>query len=145
MYGKILVAYDGSDHAKKALRAALELADRDLAQEVYVLGIVEPYATGIPYGGVATIPEEMIQFELSDEQREEFKGKISDIVKDYRIDPVVKIMIGIPKNKILEVAKDREVGLIVMGSRGLGPVRGLLGSVSYSVLSHSDVPVLIVR
>ena len=42
-------------------------------------------------------------------------------------------------------AHDHGCDLIVMGSRGLGVLRGMLGSVSYGVLRSADVPVLIAK
>ncbi len=48
--------------------------------------------------------------------------------------------------RIVRVAEEIGAGLIVMGSRGLGGVRGALkGSVSDSVVRHAHCPVLIVR
>ena len=48
--------------------------------------------------------------------------------------------------QIVTYAIDNLCDLIVMGSRGLGALRGILGSVSsYAVLRNADVPVLIVK
>jgi nucleotide-binding universal stress UspA family protein len=53
---------------------------------------------------------------------------------------------GLPAEAILDVAKNRDVDLIVMGSRGLGRLAGaLLGSQSQKVVQHAPCPVLIVR
>jgi nucleotide-binding universal stress UspA family protein len=57
-----------------------------------------------------------------------------------------EILEGTPAEAILEVAKTRDVNLIVMGSRGLGRLAGaLLGSQSQKVVQHATCPVLIVR
>ncbi len=49
-------------------------------------------------------------------------------------------------DQIVQVAEDVGVGLVVMGSRGLGGVRrALMGSVSDSVVRHTHCPVLVVR
>jgi nucleotide-binding universal stress UspA family protein len=53
---------------------------------------------------------------------------------------------GSPAEAILDIAKNRDVDLIVMGSRGLGRLAGaLLGSQSQKVVQHAQRPVLIVR
>ncbi len=51
-----------------------------------------------------------------------------------------------PGPALLAVAKKYNADLIVMGSRGLGPLKGLfMGSVSSYVTSHSTCPVLIIK
>ena len=50
-----------------------------------------------------------------------------------------------PGGQIVTYAIDNLCDLIVMGSRGLGALRGILGSVSSYVLRNADVPVLIVK
>lgn len=53
---------------------------------------------------------------------------------------------GNPAEVILEMAKAQNSNVIVMGSRGLGKLAGLLlGSTSQKVVSHAPCPVLIVR
>jgi nucleotide-binding universal stress UspA family protein len=57
-----------------------------------------------------------------------------------------EILEGDPASAIIEVAKVRNSDLIVMGSRGLGRLAGLLlGSTCQKVVSHATCPVLIVR
>jgi nucleotide-binding universal stress UspA family protein len=56
------------------------------------------------------------------------------------------ILEGSPAEAIIEVAKTSKSDLIVMGSRGLGQLAGLLlGSTSQKVVAHAPCPVLIVR
>jgi nucleotide-binding universal stress UspA family protein len=51
-----------------------------------------------------------------------------------------------PSDDVVRVAEELGAGLIVMGSKGLGGVqRGLMGSVSESVIRHAPCPVLMVR
>jgi nucleotide-binding universal stress UspA family protein len=53
---------------------------------------------------------------------------------------------GDPDKEILRAAESLGVGLIVMGSRGLGAIsRMLIGSVSDSVVRHAHCPVLVMR
>jgi nucleotide-binding universal stress UspA family protein len=53
---------------------------------------------------------------------------------------------GYPDAEIVDLAEEVRAGLIVIGSRGLGPLRrALMGSVSDSVVRHAHCPVLVVR
>jgi nucleotide-binding universal stress UspA family protein len=54
--------------------------------------------------------------------------------------------VGLPEAEIVALAEELGVGLIAMGSRGLGGIRrALMGSVSDSVVRHAHCPVLVVR
>ena len=50
-----------------------------------------------------------------------------------------------PGDQIVKYAQENGCGLIIMGSRGLGALRGMLGSVSSYVLREAQVPVLVVK
>jgi nucleotide-binding universal stress UspA family protein len=58
----------------------------------------------------------------------------------------VHARLGRPDAEIVGLADELGAGLIVLGSRGLGPLRrALMGSVSDSVIRHAHCPVLVVR
>ena len=58
----------------------------------------------------------------------------------------VHLAVGRPEEEIVELGEKAGVGMIVMGSRGLGGVRrALLGSVSEFVVHYAGCPVLVVR
>ena len=77
------------------------------------------------------------------------KQILDDIVKEIPsgVKEVKSVFeVGSPGPALLAVAKKYDADLIVMGSRGLGPLKGLfMGSVSSYVTSHSTCPVLIVK
>ena len=76
------------------------------------------------------------------------KKILSEVAEDVPADMKVKCVfeVGSPGPAVLAVAKKYDADLIVMGSRGLGPLKGLfMGSVSSYVTSHSTCPVLIVK
>jgi nucleotide-binding universal stress UspA family protein len=79
--------------------------------------------------------------------RRERLGARRALPADHRqagVETETEVLDGDPPGRILELAKLRDVDLIVVGSRGLGPIAGtLLGSVSREVLHHADRPVLI--
>lgn len=144
-YQKILVAYDGSEHGKRALEAALELVDHNMASKIIVLHViatrrgVEPM---LEAGGMLA-SSDTEAFEDNDSAAVEREiEKLTEGRED-----IVEIMmrVGTPKIEIVHVAEAHDCSLIVMGSRGLGAVRSMLGSVSTGVLAESEIPVLVMR
>ena len=59
---------------------------------------------------------------------------------------MVHVAVGHPESEILRIAEEIGADLVVVGSRGLGPLgRVLMGSVSESVVRHAHCSVLVVR
>ncbi|MEM1888590.1 MAG: universal stress protein [Pyrobaculum sp.] len=128
MYRKILIAYDGSDHAKKAIQHAVALA-KAFDSALYVITI-------------ATDPSQ-VSIERARRIVDEAARQISSMGVSVA---ETEVRSGSPPTEILNYAEEREVDLIVMGSRGLSAIQRLvLGSVSQTVVSRARVPVLVVR
>jgi nucleotide-binding universal stress UspA family protein len=137
MLEKILLAVDMSDHARKAVPAAVELA-RAGGGTVHVLHVRELFYP-MPPRVVGDSPEEAQR--LVDAVVDELKqaGVAADGV-------VRSITGGSPAGAILEQARDVDAGMVVLGSRGLSELGGLLlGSVAHKVIQLSSCPVLVVR
>jgi len=85
--------------------------------------------------------------ELIDDMRQRANAALAEFVKKHVGDAAVerKMVAGKPAQQILEIAAQRRVDLIVMGTTGMGRVRELLGSVVHAVVRESRVPVLTVR
>ena len=75
---------------------------------------------------------------------EDLEKSLTEVLGDKRADVSASVIFA-PTSAmgINDYAEENSCDLIVMGSRGLGPVRGALGSVSYAVLHSSKAPVLI--
>jgi nucleotide-binding universal stress UspA family protein len=137
MLEKILLAVDMSDHARKAVPAAVELA-RAGGGTVHVPHVRELFYP-MPPRVVGDSPEEAQR--LVDAVVDELKqaGVAADGV-------VRSITGGSPAGAILEQARDVDAGMVVLGSRGLSELGGLLlGSVAHKVIQLSSCPVLVVR
>ena len=140
MFAKILLAVDGSDHALHAAKMAGDLA-RNMKSER--LRIVVAFSHIPSYLGEPNMQDAI-----------DARLKEADEILQTALDAVGKIpgeiqkefIEGSPADAIINVAMTRNSDLIVMGSRGMGALGGLLlGSASQKVVSDAPCPVLIVR
>ena len=142
---RILLATDGSENARLAADAALDLATR-LGSELRVT-YVEPmperhggparFAVDLPPKLVASVEEEA-ETKLAEQLGKMGEGR-GEVARAHA-------RVGTPSAEIVALAEELEAGLVVVGSRGLGAVRrALMGSVSDSVVRHAHCPVLVVR
>lgn len=141
---KILVATDFSTSSTLAVKQALELAEA-FGATIEVLHVVEE-----PFGYVGDfhryLPEvdafretlnaaarAQLHQVLTPEQIEQFQASLS-------------LRTGTPYAEIVRHARDKSVDLIVMGTRGRGPVLHMvMGSVAEKVVRYANCPVLTVR
>lgn len=139
MFQKILLAYDGSEHSKRAVSVAQDITLKYRA-EIRIVYAFHPISKII---GSPTL-EDLMQRETA--QGNEIAGEAVKPLREAGLDPHIEILEGPPAEAILRVAQIRESDLIVMGSRGLGDAAALfLGSVSHKVLQQAACPVLVVR
>lgn len=139
MFAKILVAVDGSESAKKAFDRAVFLAQK-CNSKLYTAHVVLDWE----YGG-----DSATTFELIDELREN-GAKILEQCKKQALQNNIQIETileqGDYASEIIEIGKRLDCDLIILGSRGMSPLKELmLGSVSYKVMHHASCPVMIVR
>ena len=72
--------------------------------------------------------------------------KLANLLKDFKGEASAEVVFGIYTiDTIVDASKYYNCDIIVMGSRGLGAIRGMLGSVSFGVLRNAELPVLIVK
>lgn len=142
-YSRILVAYDGSDLSKKALDIALEFLQKDKRVELEVLSVTNtPSIAAVGSYGVYS-PEIIKEaHENAKKMIEEVKTRLEGIPNKNRID----VLEGNPGKMIVDFAKQSDVDLIILGSRGLSNLQELfLGSVSHFVVQRSHCPVFVVK
>ena len=139
MFDRILLAVDGSEHALHAARTAAELARTMKPSE---FRIVVSYDTIPMYLG-----EPNMQYAI-DGRKSDAEEILNTAVKEVGSIPCeihTEIIEGDSAEAIIDVATTRGSDVIVMGSRGLGRLAGLLlGSTSQKVVAHAPCPVLIV-
>jgi len=139
---KILIPYDGSRHARRAVEfvaARTPLAGREPA--VWLLNVQPPMFTEFP---TATTRKRLA---------ETYARRADDVLRPARaslkragIDVRDLHLVGVPGLRIARVARSKSVDLIVMGSHGRSAAANMLmGSVASTVLAHCDNPVLLLR
>ena len=147
MYKRILVATDGSTLSKKAVRSAIELAGA-VGAELVALYVVPRYPTAYFEGGVSISPQDVARIE---KQWADKGQTVVDAVKAAAQAEGVKAKAVVTSSdlvaeSIISAAKKQKCDLVVMASHGRkGIKRVLLGSETQHVLTHSSVPVLVLR
>ncbi len=146
---KILVATDGSADADLALSTAVDVTICTNS-ELHVVTV----GPGSPDPAYAA-HESGFQYESYEEAVEEIRQEAQSVL-DEQVRKVEEaggtvaeahlVMQGPKDQAIVRLSEELGVGLIVMGSRGLGGLkRALMGSVSDSLVRHAHCPVLVVR
>jgi nucleotide-binding universal stress UspA family protein len=147
MYQKLLVATDGSTLSKKAVRSAIEMAAA-IDAELVALYVVPRYPVSYFEGGVTVSTQDIARTE---KQWADEGQAVVDAVQQAAQAKGVKAKGLIAKSdlvaeSIMSAAKKNKCDLIVMASHGRrGIKRILLGSETQNVLTHSTVPVLVLR
>jgi nucleotide-binding universal stress UspA family protein len=131
--------FDGSAESRQALDLATKFA-RASSAELRVLGVHSAPAFGHVSASGAFRPESINQA-LRRRLQEEVEAAGRGLPDD--VQSTASVVDGDPAQAL--VAQSEEVDLLVLGSRGYGPVRSvLLGSVSSHVVEQSSCPVLVV-
>jgi nucleotide-binding universal stress UspA family protein len=131
------VGYDGSDGSESALAAATAVARR-LGAGLRVIGVFDDSQVGAPmvgafgYGGLRQEAEEL--------QRSHLEERVADLPGDVHAESA--FLVGAPGPRLADQTHDLD--LMVVGSRGYGPLRAvLLGGVSHVLVREAACPVVV--
>ena len=144
---KILLATDGSPEAERAAGMAATLSGK-LGLELHVV-YVEPMPDPLSWPEYRVVAPELRK-DIRERAEDEARAKLEDESEKIRAMggkiAGVHTRAGRPDAEIVHATEELDAGLVVLGSRGLGPVRRLvMGGVSDSVVHHSHGSVLVVR
>ena len=132
----LIVGYDGSDHAKAALRTAVDLSKRLDTALTVAFGF-----EANPVGGEA--------LDYWAALRDHGQGLLADASEDAKAGGIEADSVVIeeaPAKALADLARERQAEMIVIGSAGERPLVGaILGSVAQKLLHLAEVPVLVVR
>jgi len=147
MYQRILVATDGSPLSDKAVSHALELAQLSGASLI-ALKVIPRYPRSYLEGGATIELSEIKRIETQwSEQAQAVLNKIKSDAKALGVSAKTSIVKSdLVAEAIISTAEKQNADLIVMASHGRkGIKRLLLGSETQHVLTHSSMPVLVLR
>ncbi len=146
---KVLVATDGSEFSRAAVGKCCEMFNESENTAVRIISVaetrvppIEPFAVSADYFLEINAEARKHANEVVLQAEAEVRNHFSDLA----IDLTTKIIVGSPKQAIVEEAKDWGADIIIVGSHGYGFwQKALLGSVSDSVMHHAPCSVLVVR
>jgi nucleotide-binding universal stress UspA family protein len=141
-FTNILVAYDGSNLAKKALTSAYNLVKTNQEARLHIVHIYQ-FPAVIVGEAMIPLPSNLDQSYYS--HAEQLLNEAKTQLSSYP-NAIYALKQGQPTVELLNYAQEQYCDLIVVGSRGLGGIREfVLGSVSHNVVQHSKVPVLVIK
>jgi len=135
VYQKILVPIDGSEHSKRALHEALNIA-KMTAGTISLLNVLN----------------RSLSFNSSNQPSRQDKAQNTTLIEGQKIAQAEGVSVetlqleGNVIDQIVKTAKEGKFDLIVVGARGLSKLEEImLGSVSHGVLENSPCPVIVTR
>lgn len=142
---RILVGVDGSDASIAALRKAADLAEA-FEGSLTILTVV--HLSGFYYSALALpttqTTEEDIESAISEAVWRAVEPALAEV--DESITVTRRDARGHAGQELIDLAEEIDADLIVVGSRGFGPIRSsILGSTSRYVTQHAHCDVLVVR
>lgn len=141
MYNRILVAIDGSKMSNKALKSAFQIAKERYSK----VGVIHVEKNIMLSENMTTDSIDEIYSKITHEVDGLF-DEAKALAKEEELEIDTHYVMGDPAVQIIKTAEQENYQLIIMGSRGLGAIKGIvMGSVSYKVLQLSHCPVLIIK
>ncbi|WP_298828451.1 universal stress protein [uncultured Piscinibacter sp.] len=140
---KVLIAIDGSDHARRAIDTAARLAQQGAAIDAVLLNVRESPAY---YGELPPFDYASLDKALGERQASVLEAALTQARAAGLTTLATQAADGPPAREIARVAAERGVDCIVMGTRGMNALGGLLlGSVAQRVVHLATVPVMLVK
>lgn len=140
---KILACYDGSTSAKTALDLAADIAKNDATIAVDIVNVVAvPLLTDEQMASFASV------LDLMERDASELLSEAVDRLDEAGLENPVETYTLNGTDAANEIAKLAEQGnydIVVIGSRGLGGIKGYLGSVGHKLLSICSKPMLVAK
>lgn len=141
-FENILLAYDGSEKGRFALRRAMQLLMSDGVQQVHLLAVV-------PLTGAVAAAEGFYTESMYEAERERVEAVLDEgvsLLKQRDIEARGHLRAGEPSHQIARLANDLGVDLVVVGHQRRGVLaRWWQGSVGASLLDRLDCSLLVAQ
>jgi nucleotide-binding universal stress UspA family protein len=140
---KVMLAVDGSEGSARAATVAFEVAEMTKSK-VFIIHVINDSVVKQFSLMSETDPSEvLVKYETQGKKLlDGYKGA----AEDYKLEVELLLENGSISDKIIQVAKQKDVDLIVIGSRGMaGGLRGGVGSSAERVVLGAEAPVLVVK
>ena len=139
MYQTILLAADGSENSIRAAREAARIANCSDDCTITIVFVAD----------FAKAKESILHAESRDslelERLKQLKP-IRAVLEEYDAPYTIEFLQGDPALELIDYAREEEMDIIVIGSRGLNAFQEMiLGSVSHKVMKRATCPVLLVK
>ena len=135
---RILVAVDGSEHGLAAVQAATKLAAERGIQSVTLMNVIPTITSTVGVTLLSAPPNDVEAWEVFQQPKA--------LLAEAGLKAELLLAVGDQADEIVRAARDHGFDLIVVGNRGLSPVKAfLVGSVSSRIVSHAPCSVLVVR
>lgn len=147
MFQHILVPTDGSDFSNKAVSMAARLAHA-LQAKLLLLHVRSPIESPhhVEGGALTHLGGKIVMQEIEDEERKLLEAALEIAAADATVADTAFIAGYSIYDAIIRIAREQHCDLIVMASHGRSGLSGLLiGSETQEVLTHTTIPVLVVR
>ena len=142
---KILVPIDGSEYSSMALDMAKKMAQA-FASSITILHVMDDEGSNYASNPYTFSPELVVRIQkensvLAAKILEDAKNSLSDLKENVE----TKLLSGPVAATILDYVEKNDFDFIIMGSSGMGGLRGAIGSVARRVTLSVNLPTLIVR
>lgn len=140
-YRHILIAIDFSVYADQVARRALDLARRYEARLTMVHAVEE-----LPLYSLEDDPIIPLDLELETQREALAREQLDGLARRLGDEGLRReVLVGRPRDEIVDFAREQDVDLIVVGSHGRHGLDRLMGSTATGVLNHAPCDVLAVR
>lgn len=134
---KVLLAYDGSENSQKALEWLLDYVPQTTILTVIVKVLELPNLLG---DGM------MVAVKALRKNLKEQLATAAQVFTERGLSAKPVVLEGDPASQLIQYAEKEQVDLIICGTRGLGGFKSLLlGSVAHKLVTHSPIPVLVIK
>jgi nucleotide-binding universal stress UspA family protein len=157
MLSRVLVAVDGSAYSLRAALLGANILNREIPGTLTLMYVTKvgadldwfhfqgPWSDLKQAGAEERVALDKA-YQEGQEVLQEARTACADLLKNRPVQVEAVVHFGDPVEQIVDFAEKRPFDLLILGCRGIGPLRGvIIGSVSQKVLHRTPCPVLIVK